>query len=247
MRRAGERDLGPGQPVAIRRAAFDERQRLKRLDRRAREYRRVAVAEREDHRARRRRKRRPRRDGGFQPARRARLRQGPDRAPQPRPTNGILVAMIVIVRILADSGRLGHMDDGVADLARVDRRLDGDPAVGLRNAQRHLARHIGERIADVDLAAGDVVLSRIERDRFGEAGDGVFGGGIGRRIWSRRMGGDRAVVDDAPALRRLAFHHGNGALRAKEGAGQIDVDNRFPLLVGEILHRDRPARRRRHC
>ena len=65
-------------------------------------------------------------------------------------------------------------------------------------------RHLGRGVADVDLAAGDVVLAAVERGRLGQAGDRVLGGGVGRRVRARRVGRDRAVVDDAPAARRLA-------------------------------------------
>ena len=49
MRGAAQRDRLPAQPKPIRGAALDQRQRLQRLDRRARKYRPGHVAEREDH------------------------------------------------------------------------------------------------------------------------------------------------------------------------------------------------------
>ena len=78
MRRAGERELLLGETEAIGGARLDQHQRLQRLDRRARIDRPLDVAERKhaspigiDHRD-------TRRDGGFRPARRARLRREPD-------------------------------------------------------------------------------------------------------------------------------------------------------------------------
>jgi hypothetical protein len=56
------------------------------------------------------------------------------------------------------------------------------------------------------------------------------------RSWARRMRGYGAIVDDAPAARRLHFHEPDGFLRAQKRAGQIDAHHRAPLLVGEILH-----------
>ena len=77
--------------------------------------------------------------------------------PYPRPTNGILVAMIVMVQHVGRERQARHVDDRVGDLLDVHRRLDRDPPVGLRHALRHLVGHLGQRVADVDLAAGDVV------------------------------------------------------------------------------------------
>jgi hypothetical protein len=42
----------------------------------------------------------------------------------------------------------------------VHARLDLDGSIGLGNARaRHPLRHFGRRIADVDLAAGDIVFA----------------------------------------------------------------------------------------
>ena len=43
-------------------------------------------------------------------------------------------------------------------------------------------------------------------------------------------------VDDAAAPGRLALHQPNRALRAEEGPGQIGVDDRLPVRVGQVLH-----------
>src|SRR2546430_9792783 len=58
----------------------------------------------------------------------------------------------------------------------------------------------------IDLAAGDVVFAPVERGRFGETGDRVLGRGVGHRIGSRGVRGDRAVIDDPPAHRLLVLH-----------------------------------------
>ena len=123
--------------------------------------------------------------------------------PQPRPTNGIFVAMIVMNCMLASSGRLAMCSTASATCCDVHHRLDGDLAVGLRHALRHPRRHVGQRVADVDLAARDVVLAAVERRRLGQPGDRVLGRGVGRRVRARRVRRDRTVVDDAPAARRL--------------------------------------------
>ncbi len=51
VRRAGESDLGVGERERVRRAAFDQRQRLQRLDRGTRVDRRIDFAERQRNRA----------------------------------------------------------------------------------------------------------------------------------------------------------------------------------------------------
>ena len=101
---------------------------------------------------------------------------------------------------------------------------------------------LGERgggIADVDLAAGDVVAAAIERRRFGEAGHRMLGRGVGDRARARRVRGDRAVVDDAAAARFLRLHDLDRFLRAQKHAGEIGVDNLLPRLAGQILERHR--------
>ena len=117
----------------------------------------------------------------------------------------------------------------------VHQRLDGDGPVRLRHALRHARRQLGLRVADVDLAAGDVVLPAVERGGFREAGDGVLGRGVGRGVRARGVGRDRPVVDDAPAARILALHDPERFLSAEEHPGQVHTHDLAPLLVGEVL------------
>src|SRR5947207_1917923 len=107
----------------------------------------------------------------------------------------------------------------------------------LRDATLHSGRHVGRGVSDVDLTARDVVLAAVERCRLGEARDRVLRGGIRRRVRPRRVRRDGAVIDDPPAAWLLGLHELEGFLRAEERAGQVDVDDRFPLLVAQILER----------
>ena len=54
-------------------------------------------------------------------------------------------------------------------------------AIGLGYSFRHGLGHGGRGITDVDLAAGDIIVTAIERDRFGQTGYRVLGRGIGCR------------------------------------------------------------------
>ena len=49
------------------------------------------------------------------------------------------------------------------------------------------------------------------------------------------MGGDRAVVDDAPAPRPLPAHDAEGLARAQEAAGEIGGDHAPPFLHLELV------------
>src|SRR5690606_83149 len=82
--------------------------------------------------------------------------------------------------------------------------------------------------ADIDLAASDVEVARVERDRFGEPGDRMLGRRVGDRAAPRYLCGDRAVVDDPTAARRLMLHDAYGFLNAQEHAGEIRIDHRSP-------------------
>jgi hypothetical protein len=66
-------------------------------------------------------------------------------------------------------------------------------------------------------------------------GDRVLGRRVRHGVGPRGVGGDRAVVDDAPAARVLALHHPEGLPGAQERPGQIDVHHRFPLLDAELI------------
>ena len=65
----------------------------------------------------------------------------------------------------------------------------------------------------------------------------MLGRRVGRRIGSRRVCRDRSVVDDPSAARRLAFHLPEGRLHAQEHAGEVDIDDVFPLLERQVLER----------
>ena len=136
-------------------------------------------------------------------------------------------------------GQAGHVNDRPSDVLEVDRRLGGDPAVGLQGAPNHLPGHLGPGVADVDLAAGDVVRPAVERGRLGQAGDRVLARDVGSRQRSRRVGRDRAVVDDPPALRPLVFHQPERAPGHQERAGHIRHEDRQPGFEGQVLDRGR--------
>src|SRR5438128_1868472 len=59
--------------------------------------------------------------------------------------------------------------------------------------------------------------------------------GVRRRVGPRRVGRDRAVVDDAPAPRVLVLHDLEGLLRAQERARQVGVHHRLPLLDAQVF------------
>ena len=117
----------------------------------------------------------------------------------------------------------------------VESRLDLDRPIGLRSAALHPARHVGRGVADIDLAAGNVVLSSVERGRLGEAGHRVFGRGIRCRVGSRHAGRDGGIIDDPTSHGCLTLHHLERLLRTQEHSGQVDVHDGRPLLVSQFL------------
>ena len=70
----------------------------------------------------------------------------------------------------------------LSDMAHIHTRLNHRCAVGLWHASRHSFGHFRDRVTNVDLATGDVVLAAVERYAFGQSGDGVFRRGIRRRV-----------------------------------------------------------------
>ncbi len=128
----------------------------------------------------------------------------------------------------------GHVDDRIGDVIGIHPRLARNGSIGLGNAGDHSRRHVGCGVADVDLATGDIERPAIERDGAGQAGNAVLGGRIGGGAGARNMGGYRAVIDDAAALRVLFAHQIEGAAGRQENAGQVDVDDGFPLRQAQI-------------
>lgn len=140
-------------------------------------------------------------------------------------------------------GRHGrHEDNRAGDVCHIHRRLLDDRAVGLRHAALHPLGHLGQGVADVDLAAGDVIFAAVERGRFSQPGDRVLARGVGDRVRPRHMRRDRAVVDDAAAHRLLVLHDLEGFLGAQERAGQDRADHRLPALERQFLDRRRSAK-----
>jgi len=128
--------------------------------------------------------------------------------PQPRPMNGIVVAVIVMNWTFASSGSPAMNATASARALRVERRLGHDRPVRLRRPRRDPLGHLGVRVPDVDLTAGDVVRPAVEGDRLGQTGNRV--------PWSpcspRNLGGARCAEIDPllmirPPLRVLRLHH----------------------------------------
>src|SRR3989449_3986539 len=57
----------------------------------------------------------------------------------------------------------GHVHDRARYVLKIDSRLDRDLTVRLRDTLVHALRHFGGGVADVNLAACDVVLAAIKR------------------------------------------------------------------------------------
>src|SRR5262245_19725165 len=68
----------------------------------------------------------------------------------------------------------GHVQHRARDVLDVDARLGREPPVRLGHARGHLLGQLGGGVADVDLAAGDVVLPAVERRALGQPGDRVL-------------------------------------------------------------------------
>ena len=79
----------------------------------------------------------------------------------------------------------------------------------------------------------------VQRGGLGEARHAVLRRRIGRGVGARGVRRDGAIVDDAPAPRRLRLHHAKRFLRAKKRAGEVHVHHRPPLVDGELLKRHR--------
>ena len=155
----------------------------------------------------------------------------------PRPMNGIVVAMIVMNWTFASSGSPAMKATASAACWGSNVGSGHDRPVRLRRARRDPLGHLGVRVADVDLAAGDVVGAAVERDRLGQAGDGVLGHRVADGAGPGRVGGDRPVVDDPPALGVLRLHHPHRVVRAQVGAGQVGGHDRLPPVGRQLVHR----------
>src|SRR6266567_4756645 len=138
-------------------------------------------------------------------------------------------------------GQGGHVQHRVGDVLGVEGRLRRDRSVGLRYAAADDLGHVRRGVADVDLAAGDVEVPAVERQRLGQARDRVLGGRVADAPRPGAVRGDRAVVDDPPAARALGLHRPHGVVRAQECAGEVDVHGLLPPGRGDLVRRARRA------
>ena len=136
---------------------------------------------------------------------------------------------------LDSSGKRRHIRHGPRNVLGIHGGLDRSRAVCLQHALAHVGRHFGGRVADINLAAGNVVLPAVERCRFREAGNGVLGCRVGGGIGPRAVRSGRPVVDDTPALRVLILHDLEGLLCAKKRTGNIGIDHGPPVLILLLL------------
>ena len=75
---------------------------------------------------------------------------------------------------------------------------------------------VGRGVADVDLAAGDVVLAAVERGRLGQAGDGVLGRGVGAEFGRGACAEIEPLLMMRPPRGVWSFMIRNGLLGAQE-------------------------------
>jgi len=131
--------------------------------------------------------------------------------------------------------------DGLQDLIVTAPYMSVD---GKTSAGRSYVVYGKADTANVNLADGDVVGTAFEGRGFGQAHHAVFGGGISRRLRSRGVGRNRAIVDDAPTLRGLRLHDAEGLAQAQKHARQIDVHHTLPLGQGQLVNGRRSPRAR---
>src|SRR5215472_19130033 len=96
-------------------------------------------------------------------------------------------------------GEAGHVEHRGGDVLGVEGGLGRQRTIGLRDAVAHLRGHVGSGVSYVDLAARDVEGPPVEGDGLGQAGDRVFGRGVGGTAGAGDVRGYRAIVDDPPA------------------------------------------------
>jgi hypothetical protein len=134
-------------------------------------------------------------------------------------------------------GQSRHVDDGIGRMPHLHQRFGAHRSVRLKRAPGQSRAQLRGSVADVDLSAGDVEPAALERDRLGQAGDGVLGGGLGDRKGPPYVGGNRPVVDDASALRILTLHRPEGLLGAQEATGEVRPDDDPPLVDRHLVER----------
>src|SRR4029450_2179211 len=130
-----------------------------------------------------------------------------------------LIGAVVFVGGLAQQRRLAPGLDHLRP--EVRRRARAFEQAGRHAVDQHLGRQ-GHRHA------------------LGERHHPCLGNGIGHRRAGRAQPRNRGDIDDAAAA--LSLHHGGNGLGDQHRAGQVDVDDLGPFLVGEvveILERDR--------
>ena len=85
------------------------------------------------------------------------------------------------------------MENGPGDVFDVHGLLHADLAVRLRGALLHAGGHLGQRVANIDLADGNPVRATIQRGRLCEPRHGVLGCRVWGGVGAGNVGGDGTV------------------------------------------------------
>ena len=114
---------------------------------------------------------------------------------------------------LASSGSRPSAD-GIGDVRGVHTRL-GRELPSACGTPRAIASVMSVAALPMSICPQAMSYSRPSSEIAGQPGHRVLGRRVGRRVRARRVRGDRAVVDDAPAARLLVAHGAEGGLRAR--------------------------------
>ena len=147
------------------------------------------------------------------------------------------MAIIVMNWILASSGRPAIYTTALAACSTSIRGSTAISPLACQNAFLHSFRQGCRGIADVDLAARDVVFAPVERQGFRQPCHGMLGCRVRCRVGPRNVCGNGSIVDDAATWGSLVFHHPVCFLGAKKDAVQIHANNGLPLFKTEVFKR----------
>lgn len=124
-------------------------------------------------------------------------------------------------------------------MLQIHAQLNHHHAINLWHTNNHALRHIANNIANINLAADNVVRATVQQNNLDQPNDNMLNDSVKRAEKTQRHQQNQTIVNNATAAQLLTLHQLEHLLNAQKHYHQININHQLPLLNNKLIHQNR--------